>query len=155
MDRRTQSFIVFLAIVFLMSVGNCSGQCTDSITVSGDSCERVSMSIGTFEELYQAHENLATLKEAIPEAEVKLDSMMNLQASQNRDFKAKLDAANKKVSLLEADKKDCNQRLINVEIDNMQKSKRIQKLKKKNSMKLGVVGIVGILMGFLLSSISG
>jgi hypothetical protein len=155
MDKGAQQKLVGLILLMFVSLLNCSSQCSDSIKVkvTPDSCYRVDMSIDRFDEMYQAKTRLDFIdKHALPEAEKRLDSLIALQKEQDKDYQAQVKAANSRISVVEQGRSKLHQRLVEVEIDNMKKETKIERLKKSAPVKIGGGTLIGALMGLIFSS---
>jgi len=155
MDKGAQQKLIGLILLMFVSLLNCSSQCGDSIKVkvTPDSCYRVDMSIDRDDEMYQAKTRLDFIdKYALPEAEKRLDSLIALQKEQDKDYQAQVKAANSRISVVEQGRSKLHQRLVEVEIDNMKKETKIERLKKSAPVKIGGGTLIGALMGLIFSS---
>jgi len=148
MDRRTQfiaNSIVFI-LLFLTSFIT-FGQCTDSIkVVQTDSCSRVSMSVKTFTEFYVAKRNLEILSKEIPYIKNKLDSLHKKNDEISENYKAELDALNTKAKVLNLSLKDCEKTAVEMQLENIKLTNRVNCLIRSRKVYFGVgigIGVIG------------
>lgn len=139
MDRRTQSDLKALIFILLFLASFITfGQCSDSIkVVYVDSCARVQMSTDKFTEFYSAKKNLELLSEKIPNVKRTLDSLHSVNRNLERLYQTEIDSLNKQRVLLDLSLKDCSQTLTEVDIENLQLTKKVATLRRRQFKMFG------------------
>lgn len=143
--------MVRTAIILLISL-NAYSQCSDKIVLIQDTCPLVTMSPETFTYYYKLNERMNDIKDSLPSLVKSIEEERDAAEELANNLESQILQSNRTNELVTGTLKECFNKEVQLEINNLSLRRDIVRIKKRNKTVTLIFSALSFVTGVYLTS---